>query len=88
MKLIEVRGIYKVTELNIRASRERTESRGGHFREDYPTYNDEEWLAWLMFREEDGKLISYKKPVPLEKYRFPVEKHYFDNFDFSPENRK
>ena len=88
LKLIEVRGIYKVTELHIRASRERTESRGGHFREDYPTYNDEEWLAWLMFREEDGKLISYKKPVPLEKYRFPVEKHYFDNFDFSPENRK
>lgn len=82
LKLMEVRGIYRVTELHILASLLRTESRGGHYREDYPTYNDEEWLAWLMLREEDGKIISYKKKVPLEQYPFPVEKHYFDNFDF------
>lgn len=86
LKLIEVRGIYRVTELHIKASRLRTESRGGHFREDYPTYNDEEWLAWLMLREENGELVSYKKPVPLEKYPFPLEKHYFDNFKFDLEN--
>lgn len=88
LKLMEVRGIYRATELHIRASRERTESRAGHFREDYPTYNDKEWLAWLVFREEDGKLVSFKKPVPLEKYKYPIERHYFDNFNFNIADEK
>jgi succinate dehydrogenase/fumarate reductase flavoprotein subunit len=87
LKLLEVRGIYKVTELHIKASRLRTESRGGHFREDYPTYNDEEWLAWLLFKQDNGKLISFKKPVPIDDYKFPIERHYFDNFNFSVENQ-
>ena len=83
LKLVEVRGIYTATELFIRASRERTESRGGHFREDYPTYRDEEWLAWLVFCREGSDLVSYKKPVPLERYKFPLERHYSDNFNFT-----
>ena len=87
LKLMEVRGIYKLTELFIRASRERTESRGGHYREDYPNYDDEKWLAWLLFREEKGKLVSRKKRVPLEEYPFPLERHYSDNFNFSVENQ-
>jgi succinate dehydrogenase flavoprotein subunit len=47
----------------------RTESRGGHAREDYPERDDEHWLRHSLIARKDGKLdISYK-PVAITKFQ-------------------
>ena len=47
----------------------RTESRGGHAREDYPQRDDEHWLRHSLITRKDGKLdISYK-PVVVTKFQ-------------------
>jgi succinate dehydrogenase / fumarate reductase flavoprotein subunit len=47
----------------------RTESRGGHAREDYPQRDDEHWLRHSLIVRKNGKLdISYK-PVVITKFQ-------------------
>lgn len=51
----------------LRASLFRTESRGWHFREDYPAERDPEWLAWnQIYLGKDGRMKLEKKPLPEE----------------------
>jgi len=77
-------------EMKLRSSLYRTESRGTHYREDYPARNDEAWLAWvLMQMGPDGEMEMSKvlvpdawKPDPTVDYqeryptRFPGELEY------------
>ncbi len=53
-------------EMILRASLFRTESRGLHYREDYPRRRDPEWLAWTKLRAENGTMALSKEPVPRE----------------------
>ena len=54
-------------EMILRASLFRKESRGWHYREDYPRQNDKEWLAWnQIFRDETGAMALDKVPVPAQ----------------------
>ena len=54
-------------EMILRASLFRTESRGWHFREDYPEQDDENWLAWnQMFRGQNGGMEIRKVDVPAQ----------------------
>ena len=85
LKLREVRSMAFVSELYLRASLERRESRAGHFREDYP-HRSEDGLAWLIIeRGEDGGMQFSRKRVPLERYRHPITRYYQDNFRFVTE---
>ena len=53
----------------------RTESRGGHFREDFPCRDDVNWLKHtLATYTEQGPKFSYK-PVTITKWK-PVERKY------------
>jgi len=60
----ETKNIVINAEMRLRASLFRTESRGTHYREDYPRRDDPDWLAWVMLKEEDGQMKLYKKPIP------------------------
>ncbi len=62
----ETRNMALVAEMKIRASLFRTESRGDHFREDFPRRHDPDWLAWVMLKDEQGEMKLYKDPVPQE----------------------
>jgi len=85
MKTKEVEAIAMVTEMYLRASLMRTETRGGHYRVDYPVRNDDEWLGWIKIGQgQDGMQLRLDR-VPLEQYPHPVERYYQDNFQFPQE---
>lgn len=52
-------------EMKLRTSLMRTESRGSHYREDYPERNDDEWLCWIKIRQNnEGAMELLKHPIP------------------------
>lgn len=70
-------------ELFILSSLLRTESRAGHYREDYPERNNEDWLAWLYARQgADGQPVFNKVRIPIEEYPVKPYRYYMDNFTF------
>ena len=82
LKLHETRGVAFVSEMYVRASLERRETRAGHYREDYPVRDDAQ-LAWLCLRKDaDSTPEFFRVPVPLEQYKHPVTRYYQDNFAF------
>ena len=51
-------------EMKLRASLLRTESRGSHYREDFPDRDDELWRAWIVIRRgADGQRELERVPV-------------------------
>ena len=62
----ETRNMVLNAEMRLRASLMRKESRGCHYREDYPRRDDENWLAWVLLKEQDGEMVTIKEPVPRE----------------------
>ena len=87
LKLREVRSMAFVSELYLRASLERKESRAGHYREDFPSRDNSLYLAWLeLARGENGAVDMTWKPVPLETYPLPVTRYYQDNFRFNDDS--
>ena len=75
----ETRNMVLNAEMRLRASLLRTESRGCHYREDYPRRDDANWLAWVLLKEEQGEMKAFKKPIPEEWWpdlSQPYEKRY------------
>jgi succinate dehydrogenase/fumarate reductase flavoprotein subunit len=62
----ETKNMALTAEMMLRASLFRTESRGSHFREDYPRRDDPAWLAWVKIKKEQDEMITHKQPVPKE----------------------
>ncbi len=53
-------------EMRLKAGLFRTESRGTHFREDFPARDDENWLAWVIIKLDGNKMKLAKRPIPEE----------------------
>ena len=81
LKLEEVRAIANATEYNLTSALFRKDSRAGHYRADYPGHYDD-WLCWTVLDNRDGRPVPSKMPVPIEGYKYPVERYYADNFTF------
>jgi succinate dehydrogenase/fumarate reductase flavoprotein subunit len=62
----ETKNMVLSAEMRLRSALFRTESRGNHYREDYPRRDDPNWLAWVKIEEEQGKMKLTKVPVPKE----------------------
>ncbi len=45
----------------------RTESRGDHYREDYPLMDNDNWLKWLIVRLGDREIKITAEDIPFEK---------------------
>lgn len=68
-KCHEVRSMVLCAELTYRAALLREESRGSHYREDFPQRNDKEWLKWITIQQQDGKMKLTTQPIPINKYK-------------------
>jgi succinate dehydrogenase / fumarate reductase flavoprotein subunit len=65
----EVGYLLECAEATVAAALARTESRGGHYREDFPDRNDADWLKHsLAFKREGGPDLRYK-PVTITKFQ-------------------
>jgi len=72
----ELGNLLEIAELTTVCALARTESRGGHARDDYPKRDDVNWLkhtlAWV---KPDGEIELRYKPVVITKYQ-PKERVY------------
>jgi succinate dehydrogenase / fumarate reductase flavoprotein subunit len=68
-KCHEIVSMTACAELTFRAALMRTESRGFHFREDYPERDDKNWLKWIILKQEGGKVACSTEPIPIDKYQ-------------------
>ena len=61
----ELHNMLDLSEIIIESSLERKESRGSHFRLDYPVRNDKEWLNHILIKKIDSGFNLSIKPVDL-----------------------
>jgi succinate dehydrogenase flavoprotein subunit len=73
--VLEVESMLIVAEVVVAGALARTESRGAHFRRDYPKRDDKNWLRHtLAYPGPDGPRLDYSA-VTITKYQ-PAERHY------------
>jgi len=65
----ELGNMLDVAELVTVCAMNRTESRGGHTREDYPERDDQNWLKHTLACKENGKIKIEYKPVVITKFQ-------------------
>ena len=67
---VDAQSMVLCAEMFYRASLMRKETRGWHFREDYPKRDDRNWLKWINLRNVAGKIrISIRKTYLLRSTR-------------------
>jgi succinate dehydrogenase / fumarate reductase flavoprotein subunit len=72
---IELEGKLILAQIILEGALKREESRGSHFRTDFPTRNDAAWLKHtLAYPEADGPRLEYK-PVTITRFE-PQERKY------------
>ncbi|MHA2123624.1 MAG: FAD-binding protein, partial [Promethearchaeota archaeon] len=75
IRTLELRSMLDIAEATAYASLWRKESRGAHFRTDYPTRNDDDYLVHSMiYRGKDGLVIK-TKPVKLGIFEVKERKY-------------
>ena len=73
---LELSNMLEYSELIVDGGLARQESRGAHFRTDFPTRDDENWLVHtLAFRTDDGGHELRYKPVTITRFQ-PEERKY------------
>lgn len=75
LEAIELGFLLDLAEVLAFTSRERRESRGGHFREDYETRDDEKFMVHSMAYKNGDKIDLGWKPVVITNYP-PMERKY------------
>ena len=71
----ELGNLLLVAEMTTASALARTESRGGHAREDFPKRDDAVWLKHSLIWKRDGETTLSYKPVTITKYQ-PKERVY------------
>ncbi len=72
---LELSNMLRVAEVVVFSALARKESRGAHFRSDYPERNDEEWLKHTFVHETPAGLKESYKPVAAGRFA-PEKRRY------------
>ncbi len=76
LEAIELGFLLDLAEMLVVSALARNESRGGHYREDYPNRDDVNFMRHTMaYRQEDGTIRLDYKPVVQTRYE-PMERKY------------
>jgi succinate dehydrogenase / fumarate reductase flavoprotein subunit len=76
METVELGFLLDCADALVAGALVRTESRGGHYREDHPLRDDANWLKHtLAYRQTDGAIRMDFKPVKMGPY-IPMERKY------------
>ncbi len=76
MEAIELGFLLDIAEVTVVSALARTESRGAHYREDFPERNDKDWLKHtLAYRTPSGNIELRYKPVTITRFP-PKERKY------------
>ncbi len=75
LEAVELGFLLDLAEVLVATAKERRESRGGHFREDYPTRNDKKFMVHSMAYKKGTKIKIDWKPVTITNYQ-PMERKY------------
>jgi succinate dehydrogenase / fumarate reductase flavoprotein subunit len=75
LEAVELGFLLDLAEVLAYTARERRESRGGHFREDFETRDDEKFMVHSMAYKDGDKIKLGWKPVTITNYQ-PMERKY------------
>ncbi len=64
----EAEAMVLCCEMQMRASMMRKESRGWFLREDYPVMDNDNWLKWIIVKDEGGEMTLHTEDVPIDQY--------------------
>ncbi|AFM25292.1 succinate dehydrogenase flavoprotein subunit [Desulfomonile tiedjei] len=66
---VELGCLLGLAEVTVVSALTRTESRGSHFREDYPDRDDKNWLKHTLVQKKDGRPEISFKPVTITRFQ-------------------
>jgi len=69
IECIEAENMLDVATIVAKSALLREESRGAHYREDYPQTDNKKWLKHTVVKKEQGRMITGTSPVDLSKIK-------------------
>jgi len=75
LEVIELGGLLDLAEVLVESALARQESRGAHFREDFPKRDDPNWLKHTLAYKGEKQVDFRYKPVTITKFE-PKERKY------------
>jgi len=63
IEALEIENLVNVAEMVAKAALIREESRGAHFRRDFPKTDNQNWFVNIVIQQEDGKMTFQRAPV-------------------------
>ncbi len=78
--IIDVTNLITVCRMVVNSAHCREESRGAHYRDDFPETDNEDWLKNIYQKKGDGfQLVVTQKPVELNRFkREEIEERFFE----------
>jgi len=68
LETLEMESLLGLSEAMVACALERTESRGAHYREDYPERDDTNWLKHTLIQKRDHGYTLFYKPVTITRF--------------------
>jgi succinate dehydrogenase/fumarate reductase flavoprotein subunit len=66
IRALELQNMLFAAEMVCRAALLRTESRGAHYRSDYPVENDKSWLKNIVISRQNNEITLHPVPVSMD----------------------